>query len=121
MKARDRKREKIISVLLETGGNIKEAAAMLEMGETTLWRHLQDPEFRRQYGEARARLLDLAIAMIQRASSEAVETLRVIMNSATEPPGPRVSAAKGILDLAIKGQEVENLKSRIEALERKVH
>ena len=56
------------------------------------------------------------IAQVQRASGEAVETLRTIMNKVEAPASARVSAAKTVLDMALK-VEAEDIEDRLQALE----
>ena len=58
-----------------------------------------------------------AITQVQRATGEAVETLRRVMHDAEAPAGAKVSAAKAILETAIKAVELEDIEARIAALE----
>jgi hypothetical protein len=58
-----------------------------------------------------------AITQVQRATGEAVETLRSVMQDAEAPASARVSAAKAILETAIKAVEVEDIEARLTALE----
>ena len=58
-----------------------------------------------------------AIVQVQRATAEAVETLRAVMHDSESPASARVSAAKTILDTAIKAVELEDLEQRLTALE----
>jgi hypothetical protein len=58
-----------------------------------------------------------AITQVQRATGEAVETLRSVMQDAEAPASARVSAAKAILETSVKGIEIEDLAARIAALE----
>ena len=97
-----------------------EASEVSGIPQATMFRWLQEPDFRREYQQARGRVLELAIARIQKACGEAVQVLLTIMNDNTLSTSPRVSAAKAVLDMAIKGVEVEDLRSRIGALEEKV-
>ena len=57
------------------------------------------------------------IAQVQQATGEAVETLRTVMHDADAPASARVSAAKAILETAIKAVELEDLEARIAVLE----
>jgi hypothetical protein len=49
--------------------------------------------------------------------SEAVDTLSDVMKGATTFPAARVSAAKAILDFAMKAVELEDLAERVGELE----
>jgi hypothetical protein len=54
---------------------------------------------------------------VQCATGEAVETLRSVMQDAEAPASARVSAAKAMLETAVKGIEIEDLEVRIATLE----
>jgi hypothetical protein len=47
----------------------------------------------------------------------AVETLADVANDQASPAGARVSAARSLVELAIKGTEVQDLEERIVELE----
>jgi hypothetical protein len=113
------RQQKAIAALLETG-TIKEASEVSGISQPTIFRWLQDADFRKAYQEARGRLLEIAIAQIQKICGEAVSVLQSVMHDQEAPFSSRVSAARAILDLAIKGQEVEALRIRIEALEARI-
>lgn len=111
-----RKREIFIACLL-TEPNIREAAKKAGIGENTGWRWLQDPDFQKDYQEARRMAVSQAIAQLQQATTEAVATLRYIMNNNQATTASRVSAARIVLDTALKAVELEDLALRIEILE----
>jgi hypothetical protein len=69
------------------------------------------------YREARHAVVQHAIVQVQQATGEAVETLRKVMQAADTPASAKVSAAKTILETAIKAVELEDLEARIVALE----
>ena len=58
-----------------------------------------------------------AVAQVQQATRTAVATLEAIMQDATASASARVSAAKAVLETALKGVEVEDLEARMTALE----
>jgi hypothetical protein len=111
-----RKQEALISALL-TAPRLADAAQTAGIGEVTAWRWLKDATFQAAYREARRAVVQFAIVQVQRATAEAVETLRAIMHDSESPASARVSAAKTILDTAIKAVELEDLEVRIVALE----
>jgi hypothetical protein len=94
---------------------IPEAAKACGVGETTLWRWLQDPDFQVAYRQARRQVVEKAIVELQRACSDAVKTLTRNLNCGQ--PAVEVSAAKVILDQATKGVELSDLVERVEQLE----
>jgi len=111
-----RKQETLISALL-LAPTLADAAHTTGIGEVTAWRWLKEPTFQGAYREARRAVVTQAIAQVQRATGEAVETLRSVMQDKDAPASAKVSAAKAILDTAIKAVELEDLEARIAALE----
>ena len=112
-----RKQEQAIIALLQMP-TITEAAKQACIGEATLWRWMQHPEFQASYRGAKRQAVANAIARLQQASSEAVETLQRVMNDPEAPANACVSAAKIVLDMALKGSEIDDLSARVEQLER---
>ena len=97
---------------------IAEAAHQVGIGERTLLRWLQeDRAFQGTYRTARRHVVQHAVAQVQQATSTAVATLEAIMQDATASASARVSAAKAVLETALKGVELEDLEARIVALE----
>src|SRR5215831_3124398 len=101
-----RKQELAIAALL-TCSAITDAAKQCSIGEVTLHRWLKDATFQAAYREARRAVVQQAIVQIQQATGEAVATLRCVMRDAEAPASARVSAAKAILETAIKAVELE--------------
>ena len=79
-----RKKEAVIvALLLEP--TLEKAAARVGISESTLWRWTQLESFQAAYREARREAVSQVIGALQRASSEAVETLRDIMKDTAAP------------------------------------
>jgi hypothetical protein len=114
-----RRQEQAIAALL-TAPTIGEAAQAAGISEPTLWRWLQRDDFQAAYRHARREAVSQAIAHLQRVSGEAVETLRAVMTDAEKPAGARVTAARAVLELAIKAVEIEGLEARIADLEERL-
>ncbi len=112
-----RKMEAAVAALL-TAPTIATAAAAVGISEQTLWRWLQNSDFQERYREAKRQAVTQAIARLQQVSSEAVETLQQVMNDPETSASARVSAAKIVLEMALKGSELEDLAARLEQLER---
>ena len=111
-----RKQEALISALL-TAPSLAAAAQQAGLSEVTAWRWLKDATFQATYREARRAVVQHAIVQVQHATGEAVETLRNVMQDSESPASARVSAAKAILETAVKAVELEDLEARIVALE----
>lgn len=98
---------------------LQDAAKSIEVNPSTLWRWQQQPAFAEAYRAARREAVTQAIARLQHATGEAVKALCDVMKEAG--PGsaaPRVSAARAVLEFALKGSELEDLAERVAKLER---
>jgi DNA-binding transcriptional MerR regulator len=111
-----RKQDQAITALV-TCPSITEAAAQCGLAEVTLRRWLKQDGFQAAYREARRAVVQHAITQVQRATAEAVKTLRAVMQNTEAPASARVSAAKAIIETAVKAVELEDLEARIAALE----
>jgi hypothetical protein len=111
-----RKQEALISALL-AAPRLTDAVQQVGISEVTAWRWLKQEAVQTAYREARRAVVHHAIVQVQRATGEAVETLRSVMQDAEAPASAKVSAAKTILDTAVKAIELEDLEHRIGALE----
>jgi hypothetical protein len=114
-----RNKERAISALLSQP-SVALAAEFVGIGERTLWRWLQLDDFKTAYREARSQLVSQAIALVQSGMSSAVRTLQDIMSDKDAPASARVSAAKTMLDMGLKGIEIEDLEFRISQLENSI-
>jgi hypothetical protein len=65
--------------------------------------------------EARQQAWSHAMAMLQAAGPEAVATLRLLLGAETE--SVRATAAKGLLDMAMRGAEIADIEERLVRLE----
>src|SRR6516162_878786 len=110
-----RKQDQVITALV-TCPSITAAAQQCDVAEGTLRRWLKQDGFQAAYRNARRALVQHAIACVQRATGEAVETLRTVMQDPEASASARVSAAKVILETALKGIEIDDLEVRIATL-----
>ena len=76
------------------------------------------PHFLAAYREARREVMRMCSARLQAATVKAVQTLEAVMDE-KDSPSARVSAARAILDSALRANEQEDLAERIEQLEAK--
>src|SRR5690554_5476893 len=111
-----RKQEQAIAALL-MAPTIAEAANETGIGERTLFRWLQRDDFRRAYRLARQEAMRQAIARLQQAARDAVDTLSAVMRDDTVPATNRVAASRAVLEFALKGAELEDLEARVADLE----
>ena len=95
------KKHKAIVALLQKP-TIQKAAKSAGIGETTIHRWLADDSFQTVYLQAKRRLVSHAIARIQNASGEAVDVLVEIFRDKDNPPSTRLTAARTVLEMAMK-------------------
>jgi len=104
-------------VALVSYPNIREAAKSAGIGENTMYRWLRDPTFQEAYREAKYQVVQQALSQLQEASGEAARALRAIVNDPEISPHTRVTAARTILETAIRAVEIDTLEARIQRLE----
>jgi molybdenum-dependent DNA-binding transcriptional regulator ModE len=96
---------------------LKEAARAAGISETTLWRYMQSETFSRRVREARREAINHTFARLQAASGDAVSVLQELMTKEDAPASARITAARTVLDYAVRVVEIEDLRSRVEELE----
>lgn len=111
-----RKKEQAIVALLEEP-TVRDAAERVKISPTTLYKWMALPEFEEAYREARHRAMGEAIARLQQASSKAVATLWEVMGDQEATPASRVTAARAVLELGMRGTEIEVIEVRLKQLE----
>lgn len=118
MPRRSRQEQALIALIQQP--TIKEAAEVSGISQPTLFRYLQDAEFRQEYHKAKRSLLEAALGDLQKASSEAVATLREVMADKEAGASSRVQAARAILAFAIQTGELEDILRRLEVVEERL-
>lgn len=107
---------KIMAALI-TSPSIGAAAAALGIGERTVFRRLESPEFRAEFDRLQRETITAAAAGLNGALGAAVDTMTQIMNGTENSAQVRLSAAKGVLEAALKAAEVIDIERRLDALE----
>lgn len=110
-------KERALAALLESA-SIADAAKRCQLSQETLYRYLREKEFVANYREARRQIVENSISQLQRASGEAVETLR--RNLSCSNPQAEIRSAQIILDNALKGVELVDILERLEQIENAV-
>jgi hypothetical protein len=114
------KQERALVALLDCG-EIKKAAEIAEVGEVTLWRWLQSPEFQARYRAARRQLVETAIAQLQSDCTVAARVLREVAEDRGAPASSRVAAARAIIEQSVSAVQLTDLQERLEEVERLLH
>ena len=111
-----RNADSVLMVALAGGATVAAAAAQAGVGERTVWRRLQDDDFRRRLDEARQQTVATAIDYLGKASSAAAATLVELLKR-DERSAVRLSAARAILELGQRLREAGELEERVASLE----
>ena len=101
---------------LACGATVESAARQAGLSGRTVYRRLQDPDFRRQINDLRSEMVERTAAALTAASGEAVKTL-LELQKPSYPPAVRLGAARAILEIGTKLREMVELETRIKALE----
>ena len=112
------KQHKALAALLSEP-TVKAAAAKVGIGERTLHTWLHEPAFDAAYTAARHDAVGRAMGRLQHATGIAVDALIEVLDTeyTPAPAAVRVSAAKVIIEYAIRFRELDELESRIAQLE----
>ena len=111
-----RKKEEAIAALL-THRSVEEAARAIGVNPSTLLRWLEIPEFKAAFRKARREAVHQSVARMQHATGAASVTILKLMTDPNVPAAVRLRAAECVFDRAIKGIELEDIDTRVTALE----
>ena len=111
-----RRQEVAVAALLATP-TIGTAAEAAKVSESTLRRWLQRPDFAEAYQAARRQALAQTIGRLAQDSARAVGVLAEVMDNREAPPAVRASAAKALIELAMRGAELSDFAERLAAIE----
>jgi hypothetical protein len=107
-----------VAVRLASGFTVSAAAEASGVSAATAHRWLAEPDFKARVAELRATAVGRAIAILGEASAKACATLAELLGAGTAP-GIRLSAARSIVELCLKGREALELEERLQALEQR--
>jgi len=112
------KQHKALAALLSET-TVTAAAAAANIGERTLHTWLHEPAFADAYTALRHEAVGLAVGRLQHATGIAVDALIDVLDTeyTPAPAAVRVSAAKVIIEYAIRFRELDELERRIAQLE----
>lgn len=111
-----RKQDLAILALL-TEKTLKDAADKVGIGESTLWRWMQEDGFKQKYQDAKLQAVSHVTARLRQSMTVAVDTLIEIAENKEANAMSRVVASKTLLEYGFKAHEMEDLQQRVEQLE----
>ncbi len=103
-------------MLLASGTSVRAAASQCEVGETTVWRRLRDPEFVSQLNAARSQLWSDALARLTCTATKAADRLAHLIDHA-ETDAVKLAAAKAVVELGCRLRDAVEFESRLQRLE----
>jgi hypothetical protein len=98
---------------------VRDAAVKCGLSEKTMYKYLQDGQFRQALQEAQAAIYTEVSNRLTVNIMDALEKLWVIVDTATDPNIKRL-AINDWLKHALKIREVDDLESRVAALEQRI-
>ena len=104
-----------LAALLEKSA-VAETAVAAGVSPATVYRYLRDDGFAAQYRAAKGELVALAVTRLQSDAAHAAKILRDIAVDGRAPASARVTAARAILEGAIKGAELSDLQAEVAAI-----
>lgn len=105
-----------LAALVASGRTVKDGAEELGIAERTAYRWAGESEFKSRVSELRSVMASEAVGKLTSAASEAVDTLRELMNEGHEAK-TRLDAAKMILANLGPVTEAAELRTRVDELE----
>jgi hypothetical protein len=81
---------------------LEDAARQAGIPPRRLWRWIHQDDFQQAYRQARHAAVSQAMGQLQQVCSEAVVTLHTVMTHPTARESARVSAARAVLELALR-------------------
>lgn len=108
--------QRLLEHLLQ-GKTVSEAAQLAKIGRSTATRWLADERFKESYAKAQNEAFAEALSSLHCVSSQAVTALREILTDKVAPPAARISAARTVLEYALKAKDQFELEERLEQLE----
>jgi len=107
----------ILAAHVAAGKTIRSAAQTMGISEATAYGFSGSDVFRDEVSRLRSDAINAAVGRLTAAASEAVDTLRSLLDAANEP-SVRLNAAKAILANLGPISEHGELRQRIDAIER---
>jgi hypothetical protein len=106
----------ILAVHVAGGKTIRRAAEIVGISEATAYGFSSSDEFKQAVSRLRTEAVNAAVGSLSDSASEAVDTLRSLLE-ATNEPSVRLNAAKAILANLKPLSEANELRARIDAIE----
>jgi hypothetical protein len=104
---------------LACGTPVEAAALKAGVSERTVYRRMQDPQFRQRIKATRSDMVERAASILTAANMQAVKTLLSLQETSVSE-AVRLGASKAVLEYSIRFREIADLEERLKALEQQV-
>ena len=111
-----KKAEDKLLLALACGATVENAARQCQLCKRTVYRRMEEPDFRRRVQALRADMVQRTAGALTAAGSEAVRTLLELLKM-SNPGATRLGAARSVLEIGMKAREFAELEERLAALE----
>jgi len=108
-------KDSFLALALASGVSIADAAAQADVGRTTVYRKLENPEFRRMVADYRDQLICTALGRITDNLTRGADVLTQMLDSPKDHI--RIRAARILFSLGIKLRDSVELASRMREVE----
>jgi hypothetical protein len=110
-------REAALIASLLAGKSVADSAAVIGVSKRTVYRMKDRESFQRAYSQAKAELLDGAIAKLHSHASDFISTLHSLATDPKAQSSARVQASREGLSALFKGIEIFDISDRLLKLE----
>ena len=111
-----KKNEDPLLLALACGATVEAAARQCGLSDRTVYRRLQDHEFKKRLENVRTDMIQRSAGMLTAAAGEAVRTLLSLQKDAI-PAAVRLGAARAILEVGMKIRQIVEIEQRLAELE----
>lgn len=105
---------------LVSSSTVRQASAASGIPERTLWRLLEKPDFSARLEQEKEKLISTASDSLKAKVHAATRAIADVMEDADAPAAARITAAKTILEYALRYAEMADVIHRLDELERQM-
>ena len=111
--------DEALMLALACGATVEVAAQKTGVSQRTVYRRLEDPDFRHALSRYRSDMVHRSSGMLTAAAMEAVKTLLGLMERTT-PPGVRLGAARSVLEMGMQLRAAHDVEERLRTVEQRL-
>jgi hypothetical protein len=116
-RTRRKTNDQVLLQALACGASVENAARKAGVGDRTVYRRLERPDFCQQLRQFRTDMVQRTAGLLTGAGMGSVKTLVDLQQDVTVPAPVRRRSARDILELGVKLRECADLEQRVAELE----